>query len=58
MGYVGSDLACIEYASIVVNITSTFGCFGSTLGYFLSTLGCTGSTLGHIRSTWLYAGSI
>ena len=51
LGYVGSDLACIAFASIVVNITSTFGYFGSPLGYFVSTLEYIGSTLGYIGST-------
>ena len=51
MGYVVSDLACLAFASIVVNITSTFGYFGSPLGYFVSTLEYTGSTVGYIGST-------
>ena len=51
MGYVVNDLACLAFASIVVNIPSTFGYFGSPLGYFVSTLEYTGSTLGYIGST-------
>ena len=34
LGYVGCPLACIAFSSILVNIRSTFGYFGSTLGVF------------------------
>ena len=34
LGYVGSALACIAFASILVNIKSLFGYIGAYLEYF------------------------
>ena len=45
LGYVGSALACIAFASILENMRSTFGYFWSTLVYIESTLGYIWSTL-------------
>ena len=51
LGFIWSALACIAFASILVNIWSTFGYFGE---YF----GLCGSTLEYIESTLVYSGSI
>ena len=49
--YVGSALACIAFASIVVKIKSLFGYIGSILEYIKSTLGYVASGLVYIEST-------
>ena len=49
LDYVGR--ACIAFVSIVVNITSTLGYFGSILEYFESTLWYIRSSLRHNGST-------
>ena len=43
--YVGNDLACIAFASILLNISSTFGYFWSTLRFIESSFGYNGSIL-------------
>ena len=58
LGYNGSALAYIAFESILENIRSTFGYFGSTLGYVESTLEYIGTTLGHSGGTWEYVWSI
>ena len=65
LGYVGSALACIAFASILVNIKSLFGYIGSTLryiesilAYIVSTFKYIESTLGHIWNTLSYVGYV